>query len=1034
MPGVMPVASFEGGAVPSFVQASTPNHSYFWPQAMESTYADNGIYFGSAAGDGTGQTIAIVDAYNDPTIAGDLAAFDAAYSLPAPPSFSVVNQQGSSNPATLPPVDPAGAGPSVSNWEVEESLDVEWAHAIAPGANIVLVEANSSSLTDLFTAATEGAALGSVVSMSFSTTGSNGEPAEFSGETGFDSDFQVPGVTFLAATGDDGSPGGYPAYSPDVVAVGGTVPIPHAGTFTWASESAWSGSGGGTSAYETEPAYQDNVQSTGQRTIPDVAMDAGVGVWTYDSYNDTNSSGNWFGGVGGTSLATPMWAGLVSIADQGLVAAGQSTLTAYNQTLPALYSAPSSDFHDITSGSNGGYSAGTGYDEVTGIGTPIINELVPDLVAYGNGTQLAVTTQPPGSVTPGTPFGLTVADEDSAGVIDTSFNGTVTLSLGSNPGGSTLGGTLTATAVDGVATFSNLTLNNGVAGYTLQATAGGLSTATTSPFNVTGNAPSVFASGNTAHYTAGGPAVAVDSGLTVSSQDADLTGASMQITNVQAGDTLNFTSQNHITGSYSSGTLTLSGSATLAQYQTALDSVTFSNATNSSTVARSITVVVDDSLATPTTSNPAAETIDVSAPATVTALYVKGTAWQSSFNNYLASHSLGNALTPSLGYALQTGVNQSQDLPWVNVNVIEATFSEQVNVTQSSLVLSGSSAAGYSTPSVTGFSSLGGNTYAWTLSTSLTANRLEISFLSTGSGAVTDTNGAGLSGNWTNGTSSFPSGNGLAGTGTSGDFNFLFNALPGDAARNGQSVNSTDYLDVIAKVNQSTSSSNYTPYYDVLGTGTINTTSYLDVRARVNDTQAPSSTAPGPQDSQVGGLQTTGDDADLAGGMLAVLEGSTTSSSAGSTIGVASNQISGGGSASTNGTSLGSGATGGSGGSVASPPASGPKLDRPGNRPGTVGLRPGRGVGLIDAARQLALNRLEQGQGRREAVQKVLPADGANFAVGEKPSQRNLAQRVVDRGGQSWSGCENSRVPRPLQVNNSAPAAAAPPSLAVTKS
>ncbi len=90
------------------------------------------------------------------------------------------------------------------------------------------------------------------------------------------------------------------------------------------------------------------------------------------------------------------------------------------------------------------------------------------------------------------------------------------------------------------------------------------------------------------------------------------------------------------------------------------------------------------------------------APATVTALYVKGTTWASSFNNYLASNSLGNAATPSLGYALQTGANQSKDLPWINVNVIEATFSEAVNVSESSLVLTGASQSGYSTPSVTG--------------------------------------------------------------------------------------------------------------------------------------------------------------------------------------------------------------------------------------------------------------------------------------------------------------------------------------------
>jgi hypothetical protein len=312
-------------------------------------------------------------------------------------------------------------------------------------------------------------------------------------------------------------------------------------------------------------------------------------------------------------------------------------------------------------------------------------------------------------------------------------------------------------------------------------------------------------------------------------------------------------------------------------------------------------VQVDDTSASPTTSGTAADTVDVYAPATVTALYVKGTAWATNFNNYLASNSLGNAATPSLGYALQTGANQSKDLPWLNINVIEATFSEQVNVSERSLLLNGYTQSGYSVPSVTGFSSLGGNTYAWTLSSSLTANRLEISFLSTGGNAVTDVNGvdgsgAGLSGNWTNGTSSFPSGDGLAGTTsgantpTSSDFNFLFNALPGDAARNGSTVNTTDYLDVRAKVNNTTASSNYTPYYDVLGTGTINTTSYLDVRARTNQAQTASSNAPGPQDSGVGGLTTTGDDADLTGAFLAVQEGST-SQTGGGTTGTAGNSV-----------------------------------------------------------------------------------------------------------------------------------------------
>ena len=118
----------------------------------------------------------------------------------------MVNQTGSTT--DLPATDPVGAGPDAGNWTLEESLDVEWAHAMAPGANIVLVEANSNTRSDLYACVAEAAKLGSVVSTSWGST-------EFSGELSYDSYFSVPGVTFVAGAGDDGSAGGhYPAYSP----------------------------------------------------------------------------------------------------------------------------------------------------------------------------------------------------------------------------------------------------------------------------------------------------------------------------------------------------------------------------------------------------------------------------------------------------------------------------------------------------------------------------------------------------------------------------------------------------------------------------------------------------------------------------------------------------------------------------------------------------------------------------------------------------------------------------------------------------
>jgi hypothetical protein len=159
----------------------------------------------------------------------------------------------------------------------------------------------------------------------------------------------------------------------------------------YVSETGWSGSGGGSSSYEIEPSYQNGVQSSGVRTNPDLAYGANPGTVSnptgfavYDTVSYYGQTG-WFD-VGGTSAGAPQVSALVAIANQGRVSAGQSTLNGASQTLPALYNMSSSDYHDITSGSNG-YSAGTGYDLVTGRGTPIANLVVQALVsATSNGT------------------------------------------------------------------------------------------------------------------------------------------------------------------------------------------------------------------------------------------------------------------------------------------------------------------------------------------------------------------------------------------------------------------------------------------------------------------------------------------------------------------------------------------------------------------------------------------------------------------------------------------------------------------------
>ncbi len=345
------------------------------PQQIRDAYGINLISFsgGTVSGTGAGETIAIVDAYNDPEILSDLAAFDQEYGLSAPPSFTIDN---------------LGATTTDAGWALETSLDVEWAHAIAPQANIILVEAASTSLGSLFSAVSfAGKQAGvTVVSMSWGSS-------EFYGESDYNSVFATAaghaGVTYIAASGDTGAAGGpeYPSVSPNVLAVGGTT-LSLTASGSYSSESGWSGSTGGFSGTDTnfrsnesEPSYQTATLksvglSDGVRTTPDVSFDADPdsGVSVYDSVGYDGQAG-WFQ-LGGTSAAAPAWAGLIAIVDQGLATGSKDSLTT-TQVLTDLYSLPSSDFHDITSGSNG-YSATAGYDLVTGLGTP-----KSDLVVVG---------------------------------------------------------------------------------------------------------------------------------------------------------------------------------------------------------------------------------------------------------------------------------------------------------------------------------------------------------------------------------------------------------------------------------------------------------------------------------------------------------------------------------------------------------------------------------------------------------------------------------------------------------------------------
>ena len=296
-------------------------------------------------GAGASRTIAIVDAYHYPTALADLTKFSTQFGLPAP-NFSYVYASGS---------QPRGN----SSWNIEEALDIEWAHAMAPAARIYLVEARSNSYADMLTAVdaanrTLGSTYPGVVSMSWGGS-------EFAGETAYDANFNYSNIVYFAATGD--SPGViWPSTSPNVVAVGGTS-TSRSSSYNFLSQTTWQDGGGGPSLYETQPSFQAGAVAPwkfAKRATPDVSADANpsTGVYVYEA-------GSWYA-VGGTSVATPIWAGIVS-------AAGASSSTLHELTTIYPEASNASDFDDIRTGSCGpgdGYSAVAGWDPCTGVGAP----------------------------------------------------------------------------------------------------------------------------------------------------------------------------------------------------------------------------------------------------------------------------------------------------------------------------------------------------------------------------------------------------------------------------------------------------------------------------------------------------------------------------------------------------------------------------------------------------------------------------------------------------------------------------------------
>ncbi len=319
------------------------------PDQIKAAYS-----FSKNSSAGFGRSIAIVDAYHSPTAESDLNVFSQQYGLPsctiATGCFVQVDQRG----------NVGGASTVDEGWALEIALDVQWAHAIAPAARILLVEADNNNYSNLLAAVDYAKTHAQYVSMSWGA-------GEFATETFYDSRFAQAGVSFFASSGDSGLPATYPSASANVISVGGThLPFDTTtltlvfnpdGTLT---ETGWSGSGGGCSRYEKATAAQTSfsgyaqVKCRGKRATPDVSLEADPvsGVSVYDGTPYAGQTGWWR--VGGTSASAPMWAARSAVA-------GAVVNASY------VYGG-SITYRDITSGNNGA-STLPGYDLVTGRGS-----------------------------------------------------------------------------------------------------------------------------------------------------------------------------------------------------------------------------------------------------------------------------------------------------------------------------------------------------------------------------------------------------------------------------------------------------------------------------------------------------------------------------------------------------------------------------------------------------------------------------------------------------------------------------------------
>jgi subtilase family serine protease len=403
------------------------------PNATPSGYGPSSLisaYKLSTAG-GSGATVAIVDAQDDPNAESDLATYRSQYGLSACTTangcFRKVNQNGATSP--LPTAD--------TGWAGEISLDVDMVSAICPNCHILLIEANSASDADLYAAEDRAVTMGAkYVSNSWGG-------GEYSGQTTDDSHFNHPGVAITVSSGDNGNGAEYPATSRYVTAVGGTSLNTSTNSRGW-TESAWSGAGSGCSGFDTKPTWQTVTTGCTRRAEADVSAvaDPNTGVAVYQTYGGTG-----WAVYGGTSASSPIIASVYALA-------GTPGATDYPASYPYSHTA---NLFDVTSGSNGTCgapmcTAGTGWDGPTGLGTP---NGTAAFTAGGGSTTLTLNNPGNQTGTVGTAVSLTLTA--SGGTTPYSFSATgLPTGLAINASSGTINGTPSASG-----TFTvNATVND----------------------------------------------------------------------------------------------------------------------------------------------------------------------------------------------------------------------------------------------------------------------------------------------------------------------------------------------------------------------------------------------------------------------------------------------------------------------------------------------------------------------------------------------------------------------------------------------